>query len=142
MAKTSLEAFVSVDDAWPQLQKLSTWEGVAEIEDLRDATHDKNGNLTGFHFAFDTALGRVDGVATVKAKKPSMQIRGEQKGLAISIDVVLRSPNPASVPTTVMVDVSARATKFMTKPVAMTLNSLLNSAIDDEAYKIVERISE
>lgn len=140
MAKTSTEAFVSIDDAWPQLQELSTWEGVAEIEDLRNATYNAKGDLTGFEFGFDTALGHVDGVATVTAKKPSMQIRGEQKGLEISIDVVLRSPNPASVPTTVMVDVSARATSFMTKPVAMTLNSLLNSAIDEEAQRIADRL--
>lgn len=141
MAKTSLDAFVTVDDAWPRLQELSTWEGVAEIEDLRNATHDSKGNLTGFEFAFDTAMGRVDGVATVVAKKPSMKIRGEQKGLEISIDVVLRSPNPSSTPTTIMVDCSARATKFLTKPVAMTLNSLLNSAIDEEAAKIADRLS-
>lgn len=141
MAKTSIDAQVSLDDAWPELQKLSTWEGVAEIEDLRNATHDSKGNLTGFEFGFDTAIGRVDGVATVTAKKPSMQIRGEQKGLEISIDVVLRSPNPASVPTTIMVDVSAKATSFITKPVAITLNSLLRSAIDEEAQKIADRLS-
>ena len=103
MAETSLDAPVTVDDAWPKLQELSTWEGVAEIEDLHSATHDSKGNLTGFEFSFDTALGRVDGVATVVAKKPTMQIRGEQKGLEISIDVALRSPTPKSVPTTVMV---------------------------------------
>ncbi len=141
MATSSIDAHVSIDDAWPQLQKLSTWEGVAEIENLSDATHDSNGNLTGFEFAFETAMGRVDGVATVTAKKPSMQIRGEQKGLEITIDVILRSPNPASVPTTVMVDVSAKATSFITKPVAITLNSLLRSAIDEEAQKIADRLS-
>ncbi len=141
MAKTSLDAHVSVDDAWPLLQELSTWEGVAEIEDLRNATHDSKGNLTGFDFKFDTALGRVNGTAEVTAKKPAMQIRGSQKGLDISIDVVLRSPNPSSVPTTIMVDVSARATKFFTRPVAITLNSLLNSAIDEEAQKIADRLS-
>ncbi len=140
MATSSLDADVALDDAWPQLQQLSTWEGVAEIEDLQNPTHDSNGDLTGFEFAFDSPMGRVDGVATVEATKPSMKILGEQKGLEISIDVVLRSTNSASVPTTVMVDVSARATSFMTKPVAMTLNSLLRSTIDQEAQKIVDRL--
>ena len=69
-----------------------------------------------------------------------MRIRGEQKGLEISIDLALRSPNPASVPTTIMFEVSAKATSFMTKPVAMTLNSLLRSAIDEEAQKVADRL--
>ncbi len=141
MAKTSLDVDVSVDDAWPRLQELSTWEGVAEIENLCNATYDPKGNLTSFEFSVDTALGRVDGEASVQAKKPSMQIRGAQKGLEISIDLVLRSPAPTSTPTTIMVDVSAKATSFMTKPVAITLNSLLKSGIAGEAEKIAERLS-
>ena len=40
-----------------------------------------------------------------------------------------------------MVDVSAKATSFMTKPVAITLNSLLKSGIAGEAEKIAERLS-
>lgn len=138
MTRTSIELVASVDDAWPQLQQLATWEGVAGIEDLEDGTHDADGNLTGFRFAMDTAVGRVKGKATVKGSKPAMTITGEQKGLAITLMIVLRE---ADVGSTAMIDASSKATSFLAKPLELALNALLDNAIDDEAAKIAERVS-
>ncbi len=138
MTRTSIELVASVDDAWPQLQQLATWEGVAGIEDLEDGTHDADGNLTGFRFAMDTAVGRVNGKATVVGSKPGMTITGEQKGLAITLMIVLRE---ADVGSTAMIDASSKATSFLAKPLELALNALLDNAIDDEAAKIAERVS-
>lgn len=138
MTRTSIELIASVDDAWPQLQQLATWEGVAGIEDLVDGTHDADGNLTGFRFSMDTAVGRVNGKATVEGAKPAMTITGEQKGLAITLTVVLRQ---ADVGCTAMIDASSKATSFLAKPLELGLNALLDNALDDEAAKIAQRVS-
>ncbi len=137
MTRTSVDLVASVEDAWPQLQRLETWEGVAGIEDLRDGKHDADGNLQSFKFAMDTAVGRVDGKATVKSSKPGMTITGEQKGLAITLMVVLRQAEVGSV---AMIDASSKATSFLSKPLELALNALLDNAIDDEAAKIAERV--
>jgi len=104
---------------------------------MRDGTHDPDGNLTGFHFAMDTAVGRVNGEATVTGSKPAMTITGEQKGLAITLMVVLRE---ADVGSTAMIDASSKATSFLAKPLELALNALLATALDDEAAKIAERV--
>ena len=138
MARTSIDLNATQDDAWAQLQQLPTWEGVAGIEDLSEAVHDAAGNLTGFRFALDTALGRVDGRATAKATKPGMTIRGAAKGLEITLTVVVAAAADTSTAT---VDASARSTSFLSTPLAMTLNALLENSIDDEAAKIARRIN-
>lgn len=139
MARTSIDLNTTQEHAWAQLQYLETWEGVAGIEDLSDAEHDAAGNLAAFRFAVDTALGRVGGRATAAAKKPGMTIRGAAKGLEITLSVVLIAAVNASKAT---VDASARSTSFLSTPLAMTLNALLDNSIDGEAEKIARRINQ
>ncbi len=138
MAKTSTSLDASQDEAWTALQSLSTWEGVAGIEDLREPRFDGAGNLAGFRFAMDTALGRVDGRAKVEPRPPAMTIYGEQKGLSLTIRVVITSQSPTA--STAIVEAEASATSFLSKPLAITLNALLDSAIEDEAAKIASRV--
>ena len=138
MARTSIELIAPVDEAWPQLQQLDTWEGVAGLEDLKGGTHDADGNLTGFSFAMDTAVGRVSGEASVTGTKPAMTITGEQKGLAITLAIVLRESEVGSV---AMIDASSKATSFLAKPLELGLNALLDTALDNEAAKIASRVS-
>jgi hypothetical protein len=138
VARTSIELHASQADAWTALQLLTTWEGVAGIEDLRDPQHDAAGNLTGFHFAMDTGVGRVNGRARVEPRRPGMTIRAEQKGLELAIQIVVTESGPAS--STAIVDARSRSTSFLSKPLSMTLNALLDNAIADEAAKIAGRI--
>lgn len=138
MARTSIELAASQDEAWTTLQLLPTWEGVAGIEDLKEARYDGAGNLVGFRFAIDTAVGRVDGRAKVVPRPPAMTVEADQKGLEIVIKVVVTSGGHTA--STALVDATAHATSFLSRPLAVTLNAMLDSAIDDEAEKIASRI--
>lgn len=137
MARTSVEIATSLDMAWMTLQQLPTWEGVAGIEDLRDPLHDSIGNLMAFRFAMDTAVGRVDGRAQVRSARPGMTILAEQKGLEITLQVLLRHDGEQ---TRADVDARSKATTFFNKPLEMTLNALLESSIQAEAAKIAGRL--
>lgn len=138
MARTAVDIATSLDDAWAALQLLSTWEGVAGIEDLHEPRYDSNGDLTSFRFAMDTALGRVDGSATVTSARPGMTIRAEQKGLQITLQVVLKQVGEQN---RAEVDASSRATSFFSKPLEVTLNAMLDNSIKDEAAKIAARLT-
>jgi hypothetical protein len=138
MARTSIELHASQAEAWTALQNLETWEGVAGIEDLREPQHDSTGNLIGFRFAMDTAVGRVNGRARVEPRKPGMTIRAEQKGLELTIQIVVTETGSDS--SSAIVDAHSLATSFLSKPLSMTLNAVLDNAIDGEAAKIAGRI--
>jgi len=139
VTKTTVELDASVDECWPQLQKLETWNDVAGLQNLRDASYDADGNLTGFTFSVDTSLGHIDGTATVKGSKPAMTITGQQKGLMIAITMVL---GQAAEGSTATIEATAKATSFIAKPLAKTLNSLLDKGMGAEAAKIAARIHE
>lgn len=138
MTRTSVELIADVDSAWAQLQNLDTWDGVAGMENLHAATHDAEGDLSSFKFSINTAVGRVNGKASVQAEKPAMTITGEQKGLAITLTVVLKAGDVGS---TAMIEAKSKATSFLSKPLEVALNALLDSALDDEAAVIAERVS-
>lgn len=137
MARTTVDIDAPIGAAWSALQQLSTWEGVAGIEDLHDATHDADGHLTAFRFGMDTPVGRVHGRARVRSTPPAMVIQADQKGLEIVLRVALTSSGEKS-----RADVEARskATSFFNKPLEMTLNTVLDNSIRDEAAKIASRI--
>ncbi len=137
MARTTVEVAASVDDAWQALQQLAMWEGVAGIGDLHDPTHDAEGDLRSFGFAMDTPVGRVTGRAKVRAENPSMQVVAEEKGLRITLSVVLSGVGTTSIAT---VDARADSTSFLSKPLALTVGAVLDGSIDDEAAKIAARI--
>jgi len=138
MARSSVQLNASVDDAWVQLQRLETWEGVAGIENLRDASHDAEGDLSSFRFTIDTAVGRVDGRAKVDGESPTMVIVGEQKGLAITISLTLRPDDDDR--SLARIEANSKATSFLSKPLELALNALLDTGLDDEAAKIADRI--
>ena len=139
MAKTTVEVDVALDDAWPQLQDLATWEGVAGIEDLHDATFDDDGNLASFNFAMETIVGRVEGTTSVEAERPVMTISADEKGLRIMLRIELAEAGDDAI--TAEVEAKSKATGLLSKPLAVTLNALLEASIDDEAAKIVDRLS-
>ncbi len=138
MAKAAVTLNAGIDGAWTQLQQLATWEGVAGIEDLREPTHDAQGDLSSFRFTIDTSVGRIDGQATVEADKPKMVITGSQKGLEITIALVVTGEGDTSQAN---IEAYSKATKFLAKPLELALNALLDSGLDDEAAKIAARVN-
>lgn len=137
MARSSIHLSASVDDAWSQLQLLDTWEGVAGIEDLRDPTHDAEGDLSSFRFAINTAMGRIGGRATVAAQKPRMVISGEQKGLVITISIELREAEQGC---DAEIEAAAKASSFLSMPLELALNPVLDAGLSNEAARIATRV--
>ncbi len=137
MARTSIDIPTSVDQAWAGLQLLPTWEGVAGIEDLRAPELDPVGNLLAFRFAMNTALGRVNGRANVQSNKPGMTVLAEQKGIAITVQVVLLGNGESTMAS---VEARAKATSFMSTALVIPLNALLENSIESEAAKIGRRM--
>lgn len=138
MARTSIDILTSVDQAWAGLQLLPTWEGVAGIEDLRAPELDRVGNLLGFRFAMNTAVGRVNGRANVRSNKPGMTVLAEQKGIAITVQVVLLGNGDSTM---ARVEARAKATSFMSTALVIPLNALLENSIESEAAKIGQRVA-
>ena len=137
MTRTSVELTADVDSAWTQLQQLGTWDGVAGMEDLHDESHDAEGDLSNFKFSINTAVGRVNGTALVTGQKPAMTITGEQKGLAVTLSVVLKESGSGSI---AMIDATSKATSFLSKPLEKALNLLLDSSLAGEAAVIADRV--
>jgi len=137
MANSTVSLNASIDSAWSQLQQLATWDGVAGMEELAEPEHDSNGDLRSFAFAITTSLGRVKGRAQVQGAKPAMTISSEQKGLLITIDLLLREADTGSL---AQITATSKATSFLTKPLQVALNALLDTALDGEAAQIGERI--
>ena len=138
MARTSIDIPTSVDQAWAGLQLLPTWEGVAGIEDLRAPELDPVGNLLAFRFAMNTAVGRVNGRANVHSNKPGMTVLAEQKGIAITVQVVLFGNGDSTM---ARVEARAKATSFMSAALVIPLNALLENSIESEAAKIGQRVA-
>ena len=138
MARTSIDIPTSVDHAWAGLQLLPTWEGVAGIEDLRAPELDRVGNLLGFRFAMNTAVGRVNGRANVRSNKPGMTVLAEQKGIAITVQVALLGNGDSTM---ARVEARAKATSFMSTALVIPLNALLENSIESEAAKIARRVA-
>jgi hypothetical protein len=137
VARTSIDIPTSVDQAWAGLQLLPTWEGVAGIEDLRAPELDPVGNLLAFRFAMNTAVGRVNGRANVRSNKPGMTVLAEQKGIAITVQVVLLGNGDSTM---ARVEARAKATSFMSTALVIPLNALLENSIESEAAKIGQRM--
>jgi len=87
----------------------------------------------------ETILGRVEGRAEVVAQRPVMTIRANEKGLKITLRVKLIEAGDNAI--TAEVEAKSKATGLLSQPLAITLNALLESSIDDEAAKIVDRLS-
>ena len=126
-----------MDQAWAGLQLLPTWEGVAGIEDLRAPELDPVGNLLAFRFAMNTAVGRVNGRANVYSNKPGMTVLAEQKGIAITLQVVLFGNGDSTL---ARVEARAKATSFMSTALVIPLNALFENSIESEAAKIGRRM--
>ena len=80
----------------------------------------------------------MNGTALVTGDKPAMTITGEQKGLAITLSVVLQESGTGSI---AQIDATSKATSFLSKPLEKALNLLLDSALDGEAALIAERVT-
>lgn len=102
----------SPDNAWTSLQRAATWEGVAGVEEISNATHAPDGTLTSFAFVVSVGAMRYPGTARVThAERPRhMGLELTTTELVATIDVRLTDIGDD---TGVDVDMSVRATSFL-----------------------------
>ena len=142
MPQRTLRIERPLDHVWQQLQQLETWEGVGGMGQLRDASHRPDGSLEHFRYSLDTPLGTVDDRAEVRPDRTgaarSMHVQTETKGLRVTIDIDLDNAGPTA--TNASLDIDAQSTNFLTGPLAATLRHTLESGIDREGRRMVERL--
>ncbi len=127
---------------WERLQQLESWEGIGGMGQLRDPLQVDDGSLRGFAYSIRTPLGVIDDTADVTsshdaAGERKMQVVTETKGVRVTIDLVLSG---MAARTFINFTIDAQATNFVARPLAVTLRQTLESGIDREAKRMVERL--
>ena len=145
MAGKTLEIEQPIDQVWERLQQLPTWEGIGGMHRLREAAHRDDGTLAYVRFSLDTPLGLVDDDAIVTpevdSENRSMHVQTLVKGFDVTIDLRLSpSVDEPGRRTSADFTIDAEATTFLTRPLASTLRHTLESGIDRESERMVQRL--
>lgn len=101
-----------VETAWRALHLAETWEGIAGVEAVSDATHDAAGHLVAFGFSASVGGVRYPGRSTVThLDEPThMRLDLTTSEVVASIDVRL---DGATAETTVTVELAVRSRSFL-----------------------------
>ncbi len=142
MPQRTLRVSQELTVAWERLQQLESWEGIGGMAQLRDARLFDDGSLAGFAYSLDTPVGAINDTAEVTSSQADagdhmMQVHTETKGVRVTIDLVLSG---MGTKTFVNFTIDAQATNFLARPLAATLRQTLESGIDREATRMVERL--
>lgn len=149
MASRSLTIDRTIDEIWPALQLLATWEGIGGMRDLRGVAWNEAGDLVGFAFSIETPLGTIDDRADVESEPPTAsEVRGstvatlhavaDSKG--VRIDVTVELSDVETEGTAVEFSIEGRSTSFLTKPLVGALRETLESGIDREGQRLADRL--
>lgn len=149
MATRTLVIDRPIDEIWPLLQQLETWEGIGGMHDLRDARVDADGDLTRFAFSIETPIGDIRDDAAVTTQRPngehataSLRAVADSKGIRITVSLALTETGSGEGhETTAEFSIDGRSTSFLTKPLVGTLRDTLESGIDRESARLVERLA-
>lgn len=142
MPQRTLRVSQKLDVAWERLQQLESWDGIGGMGQLRDPELGDNGALSGFAYSLDTPVGAINDTAEVTSSEGdagdrTMQVLTETKGVRVTIDLIVSGMGKKSF---VNFTIDAQATNFLARPLAATLRQTLESGIDREAAKMVERL--
>lgn len=135
-------AAVPRDAAWRALQRSETWEGIAGVEDIRDAQHTPTGELHGFSFAVLVGGKAYQGTARVAAAIPTEHLRLDLDTTEVTatVDVHLRDANGG---TEIRIELEARARSFLAgmffSTIAATIGRGLPTATEDFARRLADR---
>lgn len=142
MASRTLQIDHSIDEIWPTLQKLETWEGIGGMRDLRDGRWDDDGELTRFGFSIETPLGDIkdDADVTTSHSDDAASLHAVADSKGIRVDVVLElSAHDGGTRAEFSID--GKSTSFLTKPLVGALRDTLESGIEREGKRLVERLN-
>ena len=142
MPQRTLRVSQQLAVAWERLQQLESWEGIGGMGGLRDPEHFDDGSLARFAYSIDTPVGTIDDTAEVTSSQADagdhiMAVNTETKGVRVTIDLVLSG---MGAKTFVNFSIDAQAANFLARPLAATLRQTLESGIDREAARMVERL--
>ncbi len=148
MALRTLVIDRSIEEIWPLLQRLDTWEDIGGMHDLRDPKVDDAGNLTGFAFSIETPIGDIRDRADVTTDPPddgrgspaSLTAVADSKGIRVTVSLSLTPTDDAT--TTAEFSIEGRSTSFLTKPLVGTLRDTLESGIDREGARLADRLTD
>jgi carbon monoxide dehydrogenase subunit G len=87
---------------WSALQDADTWRGIGPIDDVRDATHDPDGTLTGYRWAATAAGRRYEGTARRSAMVAGRSMRLDLASSEITgaIEVTIEPAEPTGLTVT------------------------------------------
>lgn len=137
MPQRTLHIDQDIDVVWHRLQQLPTWDGIGGMQSLRDPSHNEDGTLAQFRFSLETPVGTINDDAEVIASGHSMFVRTEAKGVVVTILLALADEGPSTMAN---FSIDAEATNFLARPLAATLHHTLESGIDREGARMVERL--
>jgi len=95
---------------WSALQDADTWRGIGPIDDVRDATHDADGTLTGYRWAATAAGRRYEGTARRSAMVPGRSMRLDLASSEITGAIEVAVEPAASTSLTVTLEASPKGT--------------------------------
>ncbi|HSJ27125.1 MAG TPA: SRPBCC family protein [Acidimicrobiia bacterium] len=110
--QSAARAAVPVDEAWAALQHPTVWEGVAGVDHVTDAEHDREGNMVAFAFAAVVGGMRYPGTSQVTHRRPPAHMRLEldTSELVATIDVALA---PAEAQTDLRFELTVRTKSLL-----------------------------
>jgi hypothetical protein len=129
-----------LDEAWRSLQHACTWEGIAGVDHVTDATHDE-GRLTGFVFSATVGGVRYPGRSTVTAADPPAHMRLElaTSELIATIDVALQT---ADTETEVRVALTVRSRSFLAGMFFPAIADTIGRGLPDTTVDFARRLAE
>jgi hypothetical protein len=136
---SAADSRASIDDAWSALQRAATWEGVAGVDDVTDATHDADGQLTGFGFAGTVSGLRYPGQAAIASANPPDDMRLELTTSEMSATIDLRL-TASGDGTRVLVDLTVTSRSFLAgmffPSIAAAIGRGLPTAVENFATRL------
>lgn len=129
----------SISDAWGALQRADTWEGIAGVDDVTDATHGADAQLISFGFAGTVSGLRYPGQAEISSASPPDEMRLElmTSEMSATIDVRLTASGEG---TRVQVDLSVTSRSFLAgmffPSIAAAIGRGLPTAVEDFANRL------
>lgn len=142
MPERTLRVAQELPVAWERLQQLESWEGIGGMGQLREPRRGDDGSLRGFAYSLDTPVGAIDDTANVSSSEAAagdhkMHVVTETKGVRVTIDLLLSG---MGAKTFINFTIDAQATNFLARPLASALRQTLESGIDREATRMVDRL--
>jgi hypothetical protein len=131
---------VAIERAFEALQEASTWGAIGGVGEIRDASHDPDGALTGYRFTAEVGGARYPGTATVTRSTPptDMEVAVDTPEVGATIRVALSRSGQA---TDVTVDLSVRSKGFLSTLAFPVISNAIGSGLPASVTSFAEGLA-